>query len=137
MNIFLCSSKVFYSDLAPIITNLQSLGFSVTLPNSYENPGKEAEMRTRSDEEHGEWKASAFRDQIAKITNADAILVYNGEKESIAGYVGGSVLLEMYETWRQQKPIYLWNPIPDNMLRDEIKGLQPIVINGDLSKIAV
>ncbi|MEK6812962.1 MAG: hypothetical protein AABX86_02490 [Nanoarchaeota archaeon] len=46
----------------------------------------------------------------------------------------------MYEAWKLKKPIYLLNPIPEGILTDEIKAMQPIILHGDLSpleKIAI
>lgn len=33
------------------------------------------------------------------------------------------------------KRLYLYNPIPDNIFRDELIGMNPQVINGDLTEI--
>ena len=41
----------------------------------------------------------------------------------------------MYDAFRLNKKIYLYNDIPEGMLYDEIQGFAPIVINGDLSKV--
>ena len=41
----------------------------------------------------------------------------------------------MYDTYLERKPIFLYNEIPNNMLEDEIEGMSPIIINGDLFKI--
>ena len=41
----------------------------------------------------------------------------------------------MYDTYLERKPIFLYNEIPNNMLEDEIEGMSPIVINGNLFKI--
>jgi hypothetical protein len=76
-----------------------------------------------------------FRLQNRKVESNDAILVLNLRKGDVDNYIGGSVLLEMFRAWELGKKIYLYNPIPDNMLKDEIDGLDPIVINRDLSLI--
>jgi len=41
----------------------------------------------------------------------------------------------MFKAWELKKELYLFNPIPDNILKDEILGFSPIIINGDLSKL--
>lgn len=137
MKIFICSSKAFYTRLPVIIDDLESRGFSVILPNSFNEPDKELEMKTLGQREHDEWKAGILRLQAQKVASTDIILVINLDKNGIENYIGGSVLLEMYEAFRLNKKIYLWNPIPDNMLSEEIEGMQPIVIDGDLSKLTV
>ena len=41
----------------------------------------------------------------------------------------------MYEALMNNKKIYMLNEFPNNMLTDEIKGFDPVILNGDLSKI--
>ncbi len=41
----------------------------------------------------------------------------------------------MYKAFDLGKKIYLFNPIPQNIFTDEILGMSPVVIGGDLSKI--
>src|SRR3990167_4062096 len=66
---------------------------------------------------------------------ADAILVCNYDKNGIAGYVGANTLLEMGLAFHLRKPIYLLNAIPEVSYKEEILGMQPIVIDGDLERI--
>lgn len=137
MNIFVCASKSAYPVLEPIIAKLEAQGFLVTPPNNYTTSYVEAEMRAKGDIEHGNWKADMLRLQAKKVADNDAVLIVNVQKGTIENYIGGAVLLEMYEAFRMGKPIYLWNPIPENMLQDEIKGMLPIIIHGDILKIPV
>lgn len=73
------------------------------------------------------------------IKNSDAILVLNLEKKGIKNYIGGSTLMEMGFAYGFEKKIYLHNPIPERSERihyvDEILDMDPVVIDGDLSKI--
>ena len=41
----------------------------------------------------------------------------------------------MYDAFRLNKKIYLYNDIPNGMLYDEIEGFGPIIINSDLDII--
>lgn len=41
----------------------------------------------------------------------------------------------MYDAFRLNKRIYLYNDIPNGMLFDEIEGFGPIIINGNLDLI--
>lgn len=41
----------------------------------------------------------------------------------------------MYDAFKMNKKIYLYNDIPDGMLKDEIIGFLPIMINQDLNMI--
>ncbi|HRZ29456.1 MAG TPA: hypothetical protein P5052_01590 [Candidatus Paceibacterota bacterium] len=69
------------------------------------------------------------------IKNNDAILVLNFEKNGIPNYIGEATFLEMFRSLDSNKKIFLYNPIPNNMLKDEIEGMNPIVISGNLSLV--
>ena len=135
MKVFIASSKSFYGEIKRVKEELESMGHDITLPNSYDDPLSEAKIKSYGKERHSEWKAGMFRLQNEKIGRCDAILVLNLKKGDQEGYIGGSVLLEMFRAWELGKKIYLYNPIPKNMLEDEIEGLSPIVINRDLSMV--
>ena len=57
------------------------------------------------------------------------------EKNGIKNYIGGNVLVELGQTYVNDKKIYLLNPIPDMPYSEEIVSFKPIVINGDFRKI--
>lgn len=135
MKIFIICSKAFYSQIPKIKTELESRGHEITLPNSFDNPNAENEMRNLGSEIHSGWKAEMIRHSEQVITGMDAVLVLNFEKNGVRNYIGGATFLEMYDAFRLNKRIYLFNPIPDNMLMDEIIGFKPAIINGDLSQI--
>lgn len=137
MKIFIVSSKHLYHKVEEIKTELERRGHKITLPNSYDDPLMEEKVRAKGKEHHEQFKADMFRLQNKKIEDNDAILVLNFKKSEQDNYIGGSVFLEMFKAWELNKKIYLYNPIPTNMLKDEIEGFSPIIINGDLSKIPV
>ena len=73
---------------------------------------------------------------MIKVIKGDVILVLNLEKNNISGYVGGNVLLEMFYGWINKKAIFLLNPVEKELpLYEEIMGMTPIILNGDLSQI--
>lgn len=137
MKIFVCCSKAFYPRVAPIKHQLEAMRHSVTLPNSYDNPGKESEMHNVGAKEHAQWKASMLRLQKQKVDGCDAILVLNFEKNGQRNYIGGATFLEMYMAFELNKPIFLYNDVPDGLLRDEILSFEPTVINGDLLLVTI
>jgi len=65
----------------------------------------------------------------------DAVLVLNFEKDGMKNYVGGATFLEMYDAFRLGKKIFLYNDIPEGILKDEIVGFNPVIIGGNLKKI--
>lgn len=135
MKILICCSKYFYDKIDSIKSQLESKGHNIILPNSYDNPSTESEMRELSAEKHAKWKGEMFKLSENKIKECDALLILNYEKEGQQNYIGGSTLLEMYDAFRHAKPIYMMNPVPSNMLKDEIQGLSPIIVDGDLEKV--
>ena len=67
------------------------------------------------------------------IVAGDAILVVNVDKKGIKNYIGGNTFLEIGFAHVLGKPIYLLNDIPEMLYTDEIKAMQPIVINNNLN----
>jgi len=135
MKVLIISSKVFYDNILPIKVELEKLGHQVLLPNCHDCPETEAIFREQGYEVHSKWKASMFKHSTDVITDVDAVLVLNFEKNDQRNYIGGATFLEMYDAFRLGKKIFLYNNIPDGMLRDEIIGFNPILIAGDLSKM--
>lgn len=139
MKIMLICSKQFYNKIEEIKTSLEKQGHKIYLPNCYDNPSAEEKMRQLGQKEHQEFKAKMYRQSEELIKGLDAVLVLNFDKEKqgqiYKNYIGGATFLEMYDAFRFNKKIYLYNDIPDGMLYDEIEGFSPIIINGDLTKI--
>ena len=141
MKILIICSKNFYKDIEVIKNKLEDIGHEIVLPNCYDDPETENKMRKLGGKQHREFKAKMFRRSENVIKDMDAVLVLNFDKEKdgiiYKNYIGGATFLEMYDAFRFNKKIYLYNDIPQGMLYDEIDGFGPIVINGDISKIVL
>lgn len=135
MKIFIICSKNFYNKIPEIKSYLESKGNVITLPNCFEDPGTESRYRDLGNKEHSTWKASMIKHSESVIKENDAVLVLNFEKHGIENYIGGATFLEMYDAFRLNKKIYLYNDIPEGILKDEIIGFGPILINGDLDRV--
>lgn len=135
MKIFVICSKAFYPLIHGIKRTLEESGHEVLLPNCYDNPELEDQMKHLSDKEHSIFKASMIRRSELVISNVDSVLVLNFSKNGIPGYIGGATFLEMYNAFRLDKSIYMFNGVSDSSLSDEIKGFSPTIINGDLSRL--
>jgi hypothetical protein len=135
MKIFLICSKVCYKHVPNILETLKHSGHTLVLPNAYDDPGTEDQYKQLSAEEHATWKAGMLRQSAKKMEDVDAVLVINFEKNGIPNYIGGATFLEMYDAFRLGKKVFLYNPIPDGILADEIRGFNPVIINGDLTKV--
>lgn len=135
MKIWIICSKAFYPQIAPIQAYLENAGHQVTLPNSYDNPQQEMNAWSQSPEEHVRFKQKMFSLSRNAARNVDAALVLNYEKHGLANYIGGATFLEIYDAFCAGKKIFLMNDIPEGILYDELQGMAPTVINGDLSLI--
>lgn len=135
MKIFLASSKNNYNRIPEIKKSLEEKGYKIYLPNSFDNPFKEDQLKIINKEEHIKWKSEMMRREKINIEPVDAILVLNFEKEGQANYIGGATFLEIYKAWELGKKIFLINPIPESNFKDELIGINPIILNGDLTRI--
>ena len=70
------------------------------------------------------------------IVDSDAVLVVNAEKKGIKNYIGGAVLIEMGQSYVNDKKIFLLYDIPnDSAFLDEIQAMDPICLHGNLNNI--
>lgn len=136
MKIFLICSKQFYARIPEIRAELESVGHIITLPNSYDEPLAEDRYKNLGTEEHARWKGEMLKHSTEVIDKNDAVLVLNFEKNLVPNYIGGATFLEMYDAFRLNKKIFLYNDIPEGILRDEIVGFAPIIIHGNLIAVA-
>ena len=139
MKILIISSKKFYGNIPNIKNVLEQKNIQVFLPNCYDDPKTEERMWNLGSEKHQQFKAQMYKQSQETIKNMDAVLVLNFDKitdEKIEkNYIGGATFLEIYDAFRLNKKIYLYNDIPEGLLYDEIQGFAPIILNGDLSKL--
>lgn len=142
MRLVICSSAAFYKHAIEIKAEIESDNIEVVVPKTAitmaENNDFEVEHYKTwfGDANDYDKKADFMRSHFDQISNGDAILVINDEKHGQPNYIGPNVLLEMGLAWYQNKPIYLLNNIPDNSpFEEEIKGMMPIVLAGDLDKL--
>ena len=135
MKILVICSKASSDRIDPIKQKLEEMGHSIALPNSYDNPGAEKEAWSLGDKAHAEFKKRMFQQSEATISNMDAVLTLNFDKNGKPNYIGGATFLELYEAFMKGKKIYMYNPIPEGMLYDEIAGFSPIIIDGNLDLV--
>ncbi len=135
MKIFIACSKHFYNKVEEVKNILEKQGHEITLPNSFEAPFKEEEMKKLGKKELIEWKCKMIRKQEESVRKNDAILVLNFEKKKQLNYIGGATFLEIFKAWELNKKIFLYNPLPDSILKDELEAFNPIIINGNLNLI--
>lgn len=136
MKIMLCCSTAFYDKVEEISKTLIDKGYEIEYPNGYLDNSFELDDNV-SDEEYSKFFKDMFQESRDKIKTCDGILVLNYDKTKngavMPNYIGASTFLEMYEAFMDGKKVYMMNGFPDNMLLDEIKGFNPIILNGDIN----
>lgn len=146
MKITICGSMAMIDQMHEIGRRLEELGHQVKIPEiEIKNPAgktlnqKEYDLvrKNANDSDYWIWEINreAMRDHFVKITWSDAILVPNFEKNGIPGYIGPNTLMEMGLALFLNKKIFLLNPIPEIDSREEILGINPIILNSNLSLI--
>jgi hypothetical protein len=148
MKITICGSLRFANDMAAAKKVLESQGHTVAMP-PLEIPDKDGHLIPISkmyeiykNAEPGDtwvwnWREFAMRDHYRKVSEANAILVMNLEKDGIPGYIGINTMMEMGLAFYLNKAIYLYSPIPNLPYQEEIRGMKPRVIDGKLEEIWV
>jgi len=96
---------------------------------------KDEEIKKIGYEKHSKWKNTMLLLQTKKVNENDALLVLNYEKNDLSNYIGGATFLEIFQAFQQNKKIFLMNPIPEGILKDELIGMNPIIINQNLNLI--
>jgi predicted RNA-binding protein with PUA domain len=115
---------------------MEKLSLSVLLPEHAEEFAKKGKSDNESSESiKNKVEQDLIRKYFEKIKNCDAVLIFNMEKKSIAGYVGGNTFLEMGFAHVLNKKVFFLNSIPEVSYKDEIIAMQPIILNGDFKKI--
>ena len=139
MKLLIICSKKFYNRILNVKKELEKNDIEVFLPNCYDEPSTEEKMWNLGGAEHQKFKAKMYKQSEDIIKNMDAVLVLNFDKNTDdkieKNYIGGATFLEMYDAFRLNKKIYLYNDIPKGILYDEIQGFAPVIIKGDLSKV--
>ncbi len=136
--IFLCSSMSFYKDLVEIEKRLITKGWTVNIPVSAQRMKKtnDFEVSHFKNVFSPKQKAKFIQKNFQKISEGDAILVINNEKNGMKGYIGANVLMEIGLAFYCKEKIFLWNPIPEGAsYTEELLSFAVKIIGRDLSKI--
>jgi non-canonical (house-cleaning) NTP pyrophosphatase len=130
MKITICGSMQFDTEMQAAKEQLEALGYEVEKPNVVEGHVYEDNLDTNANLKRG------FIDEhFRKIDDSDAVLIVNLDKNSVANYVGGNTLIEIAYAYAQGLEVFLLNPIPEVSYTDEIRGMHPIILNGEVVRI--
>ena len=136
MKVVVCASMTLSKRLVEIENELLAKGHTVVLPehtHHYATLPAEDDMHRESSQ--NKIDEDLIRGYFHKIKDSDCVLVVNETRRGIENYIGGNSFLEMGFAHVLNKPIYLFNPIPDMGYTDEIVAMRPVIIEGDLSLI--
>lgn len=137
MRLYISCSKRFYDEVGEVKKRLEELGHFVTPPNGWNDAKSESLIQQLGTNKYISWKADMLRKNAELVAASDAVLVLNLSESKLKNYIGGSTFLEAFKAFELGKKLYLYNPIPEGSLRDELSGFAPVVINGDLNLIGV
>ena len=136
--IFLCASMSCYKELVEIEEELKKKGFQVIIPISAQIMKKKNDFEVSHFKDvfsHGE-KAKFIHKNFQNIAKSDVILVVNGEKNGVQGYIGTNVLMEIALAFYLKKKIYIWNPINRTAsYKEELDAFGVEIITKDMQKI--
>jgi hypothetical protein len=135
--IMICCSANFYDKVKEISDYLLKQKYEIVYPNGYD------EIRNYGNtlQEKSDVKKSLYLESREKIKTVDEIIVlnYNKTKNNVVfkNYIGPATFLEMYETFIENKIIYLLNEMPDesNIFYDDIKIMMPKLLHGNIKNI--
>lgn len=141
--ITICSSASFYKQAVGIESQLSKLGLHVILPITAIHMKESGDFDVShyktwfADANDYHKKAELMRTHFEKVAAGDAILVLNYEKHGVPNYIGGNVLMEMSLAFWFKKPIFILNELPEgSAFEEEIKGMEPIVLHGDVAVLS-
>lgn len=138
MTITLCGSLTFNQEMLQLQEDLEAMGHMVDIPESANhNQSKEwwADLEQNDRAEYVRFKQERIRGHFDKVVRDEAIVVANYPKKGIDGYIGANTLMEISLAFYKGKKIYFLFPNSQEFMTDEIEVFQPIILNGDLTKL--
>ena len=133
MIITICMSMSLRHRLPDICRVLEAGGHEVLTPVDT----REFDYEGANDLERADLKRDKdlIRTHYEKIKLSDAILVLNEDLPGKPRYIGGNSFLEMGFAHILKIPIYLMQDVPESPYRSEMLAMDPVVLDGDLSRI--
>lgn len=137
--IMIAASVSAYYKIKELDKFLKDNGFEIIYPNSYNEEIDWSKINTI--EEKSKYYRFLYNESRKKVKAADALLVINIDKmkngKLYKNYIGAATFVELFETFMQEKPIYLLNGLPDkeNILYEDIESMMPIDLGGNIENI--
>ncbi len=129
----------FAKEMIEAKAKLEEMGHEVKVPCDIEKHLEDASFidDLEADIEHAK-ENNVLKTCFGYVAESDAVLFLNYPKNNIPGYVGTSSMMEMGIAFHLGKKIFLLNETPhhdDARWVVEVRLVDPVVINGDLTKI--
>jgi nucleoside 2-deoxyribosyltransferase len=135
-SIILCGSIACADEIIRVRDELGALGFDVEIPYGVHQYIENGFVHTPAEERAGDKKDNdLIKRYYELIKKYDAVLIVNVEKNGKLNYIGGNTFLEMGFAHVLEKPLFVLNPLPEVMYRDELEAMRPIVLNNNLNLI--
>jgi len=140
MKIFICGSMHFAKKMLEAQKKLKGLGHIVKVTCDTQEFVDNPKMTTDNHEENYRWciDNDIIRKSFDSIAESEAVLLLNYPKNGVNGYIGASGLMEAGLAYYLKKKIFLLYPPPspkEVKSSHEILIMQPVILNGDLTKI--
>ena len=136
MKVILCGSISVADEIRAVRDSLLGLGHEVEIPTDVKTERFVGRKNATTEEiiEH-QIRHDAIRDHYEKMKLCDTVLIVNAEKKGIKGYVGVNTFLEMAFAHVLKKKLFCLNALPDMFYTPEMIALQPVILNGDLTRL--
>lgn len=137
----ICGSMHFAKEMLDAKETLEKKGHEILLPTDihecFINPNLKGEFDSDHEKELRHCiERNLLMDGLQKISECDAIVHLNYDKNEIPGYIGTAGLMELGVAFFLKKKIYLLYPYDKTQkYAVEVELTQPIVLDGDLNKI--
>lgn len=136
MLVVICGSMSASHEMVSVKHKLIHIGHEVILPSHAEEYANGSiKMENNRESTQNKIEGNLIQEYFETIRGADAVLAVNVDKRGIRGYIGGNTFLEMGFAHVLGKKLFVLNEIPESPYRDEIFAMQPMVLEGDLSKL--
>ncbi|EFK96035.1 Maf-like protein [sediment metagenome] len=132
MRIVICGSMKLANKMKEAKAVLEKAGHDVVLP-----PDTDASVANPNLNEEIEYciRTDVIRNHFRLIADADAVLTLNYERKGIPGYIGSNTLMDMAIAHYLKKRVFLLYPVPDTDCAVEVKIMQPVILDGDISRV--
>ena len=139
MKIMISGSSQFAKEMFELEAKLKELGHEAVAPIGVE-PHLEDGTFGNNLEENLKFclENDIMRRNFNQLAGQDAVVVFNKEKKGISGYMGVSTLMETAIAYFLKKKVFIMFPLPSmhkERWAHEVTIMQPVILNGNLSKI--